>query len=535
MAGIDTTIDVLSRSKNRTAYRVLESGLDSSNDAIRQLIGKALVSFRGGRGIAELIRRFDPSDAGIVSIFRDNRDKINTGLRAAIAGNDVQLARNAMQIVLTLDFYEVTPVLLTIYMDQGNKTGDDKELEEVILILLEHLAAAAELRKNRRLVMKMILPELFRHLWGWLKSYRAGDPDIIFRVLIYFNQFLHDDFEILRDHLTNTNLSSYEGLNKFILSVVDMRIFDAIMQQMNVTEPYAWAITAFSQRCDEPFLSFVFEHLKEPISDALRTNLAGIKRLEWVADAAKYIPTWSEKLQLDYTNIIYKLKVPAVNLPSMLLEVFRLGTGAARVEALAGIAKIAGDPVDQLIWKATEDHDTKVQIKALYLLRERNVPNATLRILQFANNPNNDIRETVRKLIPEIRLSNFLDIFETINEEQRQKRFQLIRASNPQIVEELTNVLLFGEPIMKAKGLLCVEYGNMINALEDVICDVLIKGETPPLRIKAAQLLKQGTRAISRSSLVQSFHRDPNPDVRETAKKSLESRPPTWGNQTQKK
>jgi hypothetical protein len=529
MAGINTTIDVMLRSKNRTAYRVLESGLDSTDPAVRQLAGKALLSFRGGRGVTHLIRRFEPDDEQLLTIFRENREKVNTGLRAVIAGSDAELARNAMQIVVMLDFYEVLPVLLTIYMDQSNKIGNDKELESVILVLLDHLALAAESRKNRRLVLNVILPELMRHLWGWLTSYRENDPDILFRVLIYFHEQLCNNFEILRDYLVNTELPTYAGLEKFVLNVVDNRVFEVIFDQMNEHEPFPFAIAAFSKRCDSAFLSYIFKRLNGFVSETLRTNIQGIKRLEWIADAGKYISDWSEDVQLGYLQVVRKLNIPAINLSAMLLDVFRFGKVKPRIIALAEIAKLSGEPVDQLIWKAAEDNDPQIQIAALHLLRRRNVPNVTLRILQFANSPNADVRETVKSLIPEIKLSNFFDVFEELSEEQRIRRFQVICTSNPMIVEELREVMLFGEPIQKAMGLLCVEYGNLIATLEDVISEVLTKGETPALRVKAAQILANGSRELSRGLLVQCLHRDPSLEVRDAAKKSLEKRPPTWG------
>jgi hypothetical protein len=529
MAGINTTIDVLSRSKNRTAYRILEAAIDSSDNMVRQLSGKAMIYLRGGRGVAQLISRFDPTDDELLAIFRDNREKVNTGLRAAIAGSDRELARNAMQIVVMLDFYEVLPVLLTIYIDQSNKTGNDKELESVILVLLDHLALAAESRKNRRLVLKIILPEIMRLLWSWLTSYHENDPDIIFRILIYFHHYLHDDFEILRDYLLNAELSTYAGLEKFVLSVVDNRIFEIIFDQMNEREPFPFVLAAFSKRCDSAFLSYLFKRLNESATETMRVNIQGLKRIEWVADAGKYISDWSDDVQLGYLQVIRKLNIPAINLSAMLLDIFRFGKVKARITALAEIAKIAGEPVDQLIWKAADDADPKIQIAALHLLKRRNVNNATLRILQFANSPNVEVRETVQSLIPEIRLSNFLEAFEGLSEEQRIRRFQVIYTSNSAVIEELKSVLLLGEPIMKAKGLLCVEYGKLVLSMEDIIGDILSKGETPALRCKAAQLLSSGSRELSRSLLVQSLHRDPSPEVREAAKKSLEKRPPTWG------
>ncbi|MDR2172389.1 MAG: hypothetical protein LBP59_19770 [Planctomycetaceae bacterium] len=534
MAGINTTIDVLARSKNRTAYRVLESGLDSSELAVRQLAGKAIVSFRGSRGVAQLVSRFDPNennnydDDELLAIFRDNREKVNTGLRAVIAGTDKELANKAMQIVHILNFYEVLPVLLTIYVDQSDKTGDDKELESVVLELLNHLADAMESRKNRRLVLRVVLPELMRLLWNWLTAYRENDPDILFRVLIYLHQYLRDDFEILRDYLVRRDWSTYKGLEKFVLSVVDERIFRIIFDQMNERDPMPFAIDAFSKRCDSLFLSYIFRRLNDSTTDMLRTNIQSIKRLEWIADASKHIAEWSEEVQLGYLQVIHKLNFSAINLSAMLFDVFRFGKGKGRIVALAELSKIAGESVDQLIWKAADDNDPKIQIASFHLLRRRNVPNATLRILQFANSPNVDVREAVQTLIPEIKLSNFLEVFEELGEEQRIRRFQVIRNSNPMLLEELRSVLLFGEPIMKAKGLLCVGYGNLIAPLEDVVGEVLSKGETPALRCKAAQLLENGNRELSRSLLVQALHRDPSQEVKEAAKKSLEKRPPVW-------
>jgi hypothetical protein len=529
MAGINTTIDVILRSKNKTAYRVLELGLDSTDEVVRQITGKALITYRGGRGVAHLINRFDPNDEELCTTFRDNREKINAGLRTAIAGSDVELARKAIQIVVTLDFYEVLPVLLTIYMDQSNKTGDDTELESVILLLLDHLALAAESRKNRRLVLRVILPELMRLLWEWLTHYRDNDPDIVFRILIYFSKYLHDDFAILRDYLINTQLITYAGLEKFVLNVTDNRVFEVIFEQMNEPDPFPFAVTAFSQRCDSAFLAYIFNRLNDKTSEALRVNIQGIKRLEWVADVGKYISGWSEDVQLGYLQVVLKLNLSLVNLSELLVDVFRFGKGKPRIIALAEIAKFAGELADQLIWQAAEDTDPSIQIAAFHLLRRRNVPNANLRILQFANSTNPDVRETIRGLIPEIKLSNFLNVFEELNEEQRIRRFQVICTSNPTVVEELRSVLLSGEPIQKAKGLLCVEYGNFIMQLEEELGEVLSKGETPMLRSKAAQLLSNGNRELSRRLLVQSLHRDQNPEVREAAKKSLENRPLTWG------
>jgi hypothetical protein len=98
-----------------------------------------------------------------------------------------------------------------------------------------------------------------------------------------------------------------------------------------------------------------------------------------------------------------------------------------------------------------------------------------------------------------------------------------------QTPKELSKMLTIGEPMVRAKALLCIDYcREIVPLIEDALCGTLAQDELPQLRRKAAELLVAGNRDESRSTLVQALHRDENPDVRAAAKTSLENRPVQW-------
>jgi HEAT repeat protein len=151
-----------------------------------------------------------------------------------------------------------------------------------------------------------------------------------------------------------------------------------------------------------------------------------------------------------------------------------------------------------------------------------------MRLLQFADSPHEQVRETVFELLPNIRFDRFFQTFDKISEEQRRTLFKLVKVMDPETVNELAKLLAESEPLVKIKALLCIGYGDLVPALEDAVCGVLTDGETPLLRIAAAKLLAKGRREMSRSILVQALHRDNDPVVRAAAKTSLENRPVAW-------
>jgi hypothetical protein len=205
------------------------------------------------------------------------------------------------------------------------------------------------------------------------------------------------------------------------------------------------------------------------------------------------------------------------------------GHAKARLAALTALAAFTGADVDRIVWNASGDAEPTVQVEALTQLNTRDIPGATSRIMQFVSSPHEEVRDTIQKLLPNFRFSRFMQTFEQLDNEHRRRMFNVVRKLDKHAATELSAMLRLGEPVSKAKALLCIDYClEIVPQVEDALCDVLAHDELPKLRCKAAEQLVAGRQESSRMALVQALHRDADPEVRESAKTSLKSRMPSW-------
>jgi HEAT repeat protein len=428
-----------------------------------------------------------------------------------------------------LRFFEIIPSLLSIFQDQESTEDIQNSLAEKIQKLVEKFVNALEERKNRHRLYDVILPEIVSILTRGLKNYHRNDPDLLLLVSLQLYSFLTEERAAGLLQLLKRPSSMLSGtIHRVLSSKKDPFIFRFLVQCLDKNDPPPLALSVLSKRTDLPFITFFLSNLKNPLSETIKSNLAQIPPLSWLNAPQNLLNQLNEEAQSGMVELVQNLNFSETEIQSKLIDIFHHGKGKCRLDALTLLATFSGERIDQLIWDAGGDSDPNVQAEALSLLSKRNIPNASSRILQFANSPNDLVRETIQKLLPNFRFSRFFDTFDQLKEEQRRMLFNVVKMLDSQTVDELANILVIGEPKSKAKALLCIEYGKLVPALEDALCSVLAKGELPLLRSKAAELLAEGRRELSRSTLVQSLHRDVAPEVRAAAKKSLENRPTSW-------
>jgi hypothetical protein len=525
---INITIQTLARSKNKSAIPLLDQALDSSSKAIRKSVGKQLINLAGIKNIGKLINKFDPADEIMVNLFNAHREKISSALRLAIAGKDPYLARNAFRVVYTQNYFEILPSMLMTFLDQSKTEEELSVLSEGILKLVGKYVRALEERKNRRLLYETILSEVSSVLFRGLRDFRRNDPDLFIHVFLQLYPFLTDKHSALIKLLYISSSILYGSIHHFLLSGRDSSIFRFVVYCLDNPNPPPVVLTMFSKRFDMPFITYFLKNIEKPISLSLKTNLIAVQPIEWLNPFRSLLDRLDEQAQAGLVTLVQNIALPENEIHQKLLDLFHYGMGKGRLEALMALAQFSGAEIDQLIWDAGGNSDPDIQAKALELLSKRSIQNANFRILQFANSPHETVRETIQKLLPDFRLPRFFEMFDQLTEEQRRSMLNMVKVLDPQMVNELSRILIVGEPRDKAKALLCIDYGSMVLALEDSLCGVLAKGEVAAIRVKAAELLVAGRRDLSRSTLVQALHRDPDPTVRAAAKKSLEKRPPQW-------
>jgi hypothetical protein len=526
--GIDITIQTLAKSKNKAAGHLLDLAAQSSDAEVKKQAGREIMSGRGKRAVSELIRKYDPLDEEINVLFKSNRDRALAALRNAVVGNDKQLCRNALWIAENLQFYELIPSLLTVYMDQQEGV-DSAAVSTAVVKLLGQLTSALDERKNKRTLYGIILPDILGVVNRCVRDYHRNDPPFILQVFLALYPYIPDEDELnLKRFVRDPALPAYLPLQKILLTSSDKNLYRFIFYCLDNIDPPAVAVSVFSHRTDADFLAYIFGEVHELLSFDFENNVKKIKGLAWKEQLEGILPLLPEPPQLGLIKLLDHLALPSAEYRKILMQVFQGGRPASRLAALKSLAKVEGEDIDQFIWQQTESTDPDIQAEALSLLKVRDLPRAAARIVQFIDSPNAAVRIAVRKLLPEFRFERFFENFDQMTEEQRRVTSHLVKKIDENMPEEVSEILKTGTPIQKAKALLCTEYSGIVALTEDALCDVLTKGESPALRCKAAELLAQGQREISRGTLVQAFHRDGDQRVRDAAKESLEKRPAAW-------
>ena len=527
-SSIDKTLKILGKSKNLAAVRLLESALTSSNELVRHLACQELVSSRGVPGLIDLIGRTDHWDDATLALFDTQRERMVPALRKAILSQDPRLNENAFRIILSRRFFEMIPTLLRILVESRVNLVADSPIPHMIDQLSLQYIQSLEGGRQRRYLRETILPSILRVLSSPLLDFRRDDSPLIPILFLRLYPYLPVEYLDMAKIVRDPSLLVYRTINKILLSEDPPTSGAFVFHCLNNPNTPPLAQTIFLQRMDIPFLERIFEAISETVSPHFMDNLRRIQSPEWFGQLNIILDQLENASQKGLINVIRYAHLTVEKRQSLLLKIFRYGKPMGRLAALNLLSVSTGETIDQLIWQACDDSDPGVQSAALKLLRHRELPNATVKILQLADSPHALVRETVQSLVPEFRFHRFLETFDQMSEEQRLAMVNLIKKLDSHLVESIRHEILIAEPMTQAKILLCIEYGEMVPTFEDELCNLLMRAENPVVRVKVAKMLTAGRRELSRGTLVQALHRDASSDVRTAAKESLAKRPTPW-------
>jgi len=532
--GVDLTFQVLAQSKNQAAVGLLESAFQSTSEIVRKLAGGILVSRRSGKGLEAIIRNFDPTDSDLVKLVNKHREKFMPGLHSAIVDKDADLARKAFRLAYSQNFYEVLPTLATYCLGPGSQEKSGTSLQGDFLAFLNKYAEALARNDSREhhLLYNLILPEFARILVQKIREYRFTRQELTLTVYLKLYPFFtdagagHDLYLQLR--LPNSPV--YAATYRRLLRESEPYLFRLVTRCLDRLNPPLLVLQIISERSDVLFLDALFKSIKPPLTLELKTNLEKLPPLAWVSQIDSFLDEFDADAQRGLVALLQSANLAEEELPAYLLKIFEHGKGAGRVAALSALAPFVSAEIDRLVWESAADADPAVQVEALTQLNSREIPGASARIVQFVGSPHEEVRGTIRKLLPVFRFKRFMQTFDQLDEDSRRRMFNVVRNLDKQTSDELTKMLYADEPLLQAKALLCIDYcRELVPLFEDALCDILTRGEMPTLRSKAAEQLAAGRQDTSRTTLVQALHRDISPEVRAAARKSLEERPTYWG------
>jgi len=531
--GVDLTLQVIAKSKNQAALTLLESAVLSTNEAMRQLAGTALVARHSRRGLEAIIRNFDPADSELVDLVNDNRSKFIPELHSAIVDKDITLAKQAFRLAYTQNFYEVLPTLAAYCLGPASEEQSVVALHAGFFNFLDKYTDALEKDNpsEHRLLYGILLPECAKLLIYKISEYRFTRNELALTVYLCLYPFFKESgtAQDLTLQLRLPHSPVYASTYRRLLKQSEPYLFQLMIRTLDRPNPPPLISQIFSERSDIPFLTAMCRSIKQPLSLELKTNLAALPPLTWLGQIDSFLDQFDAEAQCGLILLLQNINLTEEELRACLLKIFERDNSEGRVAALSALTASSGETVDRFLWEASADEDPKVQVEALTQLHARKVPGAAAHIMQFADSPHEEVRAVIPKLIPNLRFSHFMQTFEQLDDAHRRRMFNVVRLLDRQTPKELTKMLGTSEPLLRAKALLCIDYClEIVPLVEEALCEILARDEMPRLRIKAAEQLVAGKRTESRMTLVQALHRDGNPDVRAAAKNSLANRPTHW-------
>ena len=525
VSGYEKTIRLLAKSNNRAAAALLAQAVNSSHEGVRKSVCGEIIAARSPKAMLDFIWNLESLDDVTMQTLAENSAKLASTIRTALLSHEPVLQRNGIRAALVFRVYDLIPSLLSISSERTErKSRDDVPFDELLLRLTRLFWEEMQANRGAQSSHLYLVDEIGRILRRIILDFRRSDNTTSLRVYLMLSRYIKDNDLKTSQVLKNTMHPAYIAMNGIVQTEDEPGIFQFVLDGLNHAVASGIVLSAISNRTDMPFLEYLFGGLKKPVSKHVQANLAKLHRLEWANSVRPIIFQLDDTGQEGLVNLIHYCSINESEAFSIYRQLIQVGKSAGRCAAITELAAYHGREVDEIVWNAAEDPDPQVQAAALRQVRDRKSVDGTVQLLHHLDSPYKVVRETVQSMLPEFRIARFLETFDKLSEEQRAVTFKIIKKIDPNTIETLNRELQTGSTVMKARSLKCVELGKLVPQLEESLCNLLLQGEAPPLRIKAAQLLIDGKREISRHTLVQAFHNDPTPEVRLSAKSALDAR-----------
>ncbi|MGL4595462.1 MAG: hypothetical protein ACRCUY_12115 [Thermoguttaceae bacterium] len=530
-AGINTTLQILSQSKNEAAQPLLEMALRSSSEMVRAATGHFMAMSQGNHGIRGLIRSFNPEDTQLTSILASNHRKIVPILSNDIKSLDEKVSQKALQVAVMQDCFELLPSVILSLVSQDSNSNiqkNKKHFSKDIIALTDKFVLAANSTAMNRATCVALLPEIMDLILRGLRQFHETHDSLLLSIFLRIYPIVKNNYPAVAMFLNTDDAPSLRAIVTALDEFPTNEVANFVLTGLRQANAPSVVIELFCKRKDPPFLELVLSPFADDFTKEMRRNVSMITKLEWLSRLPSLLETISEKAQIGLVALFVQIYKTPNKLFPLLRAVFASGKTGGRRAALLEVSKFQGDEMDAMIEQAADDADPIIQRESLFIIQKRGIPNSQSIILRQMNSPHQIVRDTVAQLMPSLRFSRYMAIFDSLSDAQRRQMFNLIKQVDSSTENELRRLLLVGDDLQKTIALMSIEYGEMVPVMENALCEVLTKERIPKLRKKAAELLVDGCRDVSRMTLVNTFHRDSSPEVRQSAQNSLAKRPASW-------
>ena len=518
--GLTTTFQLLGKTPNEAASRILIPAMDSPVETIRQMALRALLSRRCQVGQREVIGRLDRLDEESLEIVRNHGGRMAPALRAAILGSDPRLCANACQAALWLREYDLIPALVSALEDQANPNADlaARTLLGLIEALEAELSSPDQPRGGRdpHRVRDRVVGALERSAGRFGRHRRREIVEALVRLVKRDNATLklvlkdphHPAFVVLMDVLGK---STSDTVVRLLLSYLD-----------DARAPSA-VPSLVAKRRDPKFVRYLLRKIGREPSSAVRKNLKRMRSIAWAADGAELLDELDDAAQHSAVRMVVLSATTRQRAFALVEHVLLHGKPGGRRAASEALAQFNGAEANRLTLRCLDDPDPLVQAKAVAQLRGRGIPGALARLVEMIDSRHAVVRRAVRRNLTEFTFARFLAEFDSLDDDVRLSTGELVKRVDPQALAGLEAELQSRIRSRRLRGLAMATGMDVVPQLEEPIMRLLGEDEEHMVRAQAASALEYGQSPTSLDALRGAL-RDSSITVQEAAADSLRQR-----------
>jgi HEAT repeat protein len=482
---LKATFQFLAKTENKAADDVLIGGLDYPHQAIRSGALRALLDRRSPAGHREVFRRLATMDEECREIVNERSDRLVAVVSDALQNPDPRACAAACDAVVAFRLYGAMPALTSALAD--TKTVHTALLANTALKLTESFYAELSgaddqpKRKQRDSLRDRITSCLEDAVRKFHRHKRTEVVEALLTVAKPKNA-------TLRQLLQRPQESSHQPILELLQNSPRGGVIRLLLGFLEDPKMPRVVSKVLSSRCDAKFVGHLLRTTGPQPSKTVAQTLSQIKSIAWAEPNGQLLDQLDDQAQ---EAAVQFLLASSIDRPKVLDVIkhllFKAKPGGRRAAAKA-LEQFEDPEISALVIEALDDKDAQVRAALLVQLRPRNVPDSFSLLVRMVGSPEEEVKQALRKAMPEFTLGHFLANIDEMDEQLRPTAGHLVREINSDVAASLAAEMESLSPVVRRRTVLAASVMGLVQELEETVIK-LLSDEDHMVRAVVAQAL----------------------------------------------
>lgn len=484
--GLDTTLEVLSKSRNEAVSAVLLTALEGSQDAVQDTVLKALVARRKKSGHLEVIKRWHTLSTVQREIVLEGRGRMSGALRDAVLSKDEQLFANACQVIEECNEFDLISTLVTLAENQKSKhaLAATTLVQRLVKRLSEIVHGPRDYsdRRDPEAIRRFVLESLERSV----ERFRQHQRQEIIEAFVVLGG---NSSSLLRAILDDPRHACYLTVINTLTSSSSAGVIKLLLSTLQSDFTPTSILNVISRRTDKEFVTQLLSLSDAPISGKMLKNLGRIRSFAWLQSGDEDFNSFDEENQARAIKLVAVSGVKQDDFLDIVETVLKSSGPLGRLAACEALVSIQGSHANQLVLDSIYDEDPHVQAVCVGQLRDRHLAGTMAILLKMTDSPHSIVQEAARESLSEFTFANFLVGYESMNDDARRTTAALVKKVDPEATAGLITEM---EAQSRKRRMRAVEMTELLGLVTDVSEKLLelLEDEDHLVRAIAAQALQ---------------------------------------------